>query len=40
MIIFEGSSGQKGQWLEKLFPFVEKCFTPHKIIEIKEKWKE
>jgi hypothetical protein len=31
------SSGHKAQWLEKLFPFVEKCLTPHKIIEIKEK---
>ncbi len=24
----------------KLFRFMEKCLTPHKIIHIKEKWKE
>jgi hypothetical protein len=26
--------------MEKLFHFIEKCFTPHKVIHIKEKWKE
>ncbi len=34
------NSGPLDQSIGKLFHFIEKCFTPHKIIHIKEKWKE